>query len=299
MGYYKFLLNPDYLEDIDDAGVYDKIPLPKKGGIIEDPKRKKPTTLGTMDRSGLYFTDSADAWYYLTYGKYVAEVFPINGVPLRRCFDKDGEDTCAHGWYAPKIRIGPIHEVDAKFYYRLIVEGARLDTLEYNNTCEVFSQMLNDITKDITKKRKPKKWPIRVCQIMIAKLSQLDLDVFNEFWDTFFKLLELGDGIDIYWYMYPIIANDAFDLSANGTGFSLLTAFKNLKKSGPITENADRCIRMYLLRLRKEYPAVYATCPGFPEYDKIVLSGTDPDGFTHLLPRYHGCYDNWRVNTRR
>ena len=295
MRYFKFFQNPDYLEDIDEAGVYDKLMLPKDGGIIEDPKCQKPPKLGTMDRSGPYFADAANAWYYMTYGDYVAEVFPIEGVKLKRCHDRECDDTLACGWYAPKIRIGPIQEVTPKFYYELIKAGANLATLSYDNTIGVFDLMLEEIMEN----QKPKKWPIKVCQAILVGLSQLDRDIFNELWDDFFGTLQSFLGEGIYEHMYPIIADKDFDLSMRGNGFGLLVEFKNVMANMSMTDDLGKCIHMYLLRLRNEHPVVYATCPDFPTFEPFVRSNVDPDGFTHLHAIYYGPYDEWRVKRRR
>lgn len=294
MRYFKFFQNPDYVEDIDEAGVYDKLMLPKNGGVIEDPKCRKPPKLGTMDRSGLYFTDIPNAWYYMTYGDYVAEVFPINGVPMKRCHDRD-VNTLACGWYAPKIHIGPIKPASLKFLYELIKSGTDLSTVDYHNTYDMFELMM----KIIMENQKPKKWPIRICQAILVGVSNLNRDVFNELWDEFFDTLRSIMGQDIYEHMYPIIADKDFDLSARGNGFGLLVDLRIAMENQPMTDDLGKCIHMYLLRLRNEHPAVYATCPDFPTFEEFVQSNVDPDGFTHLHPRYYGPYDQWRVNRRR
>lgn len=63
----------------------------------------------------------------------------------------------------------------------------------------------------------------------------------------------------------------------------------------PFYRHLDECIHQYMLRLRKEVIVIYAiTYHQFPElFDELVESGEDSDGFTHLLPKYHGPYDEW------
>lgn len=289
MRYYKFFVNPDTLVDIDDAGVYKEIKLPKNGGIIADPKWTKPKKLGAEDRSGLYFADAMNAWYYMTYGDYVAEVFPIPGEPMLRCMDTDSVDN-AFGWYAPRIRIGPIHEVNFKFLTKLVSEGTNLATMDYDYTWDVFNRAIKNMANH--------KWADRLCQAILVGMTKFDRDEFDEMWDIYYNAVQMFSGADAWERLYPIIADEKFDISYGGSGFGLERLLKQAAESNPMTDSLGRCIHMYLLRLRKEHPVVHSACVDFPQFDEFVRSGTDPDGFTHLIPRYYGHYDNWRVNRR-
>lgn len=289
MRYYKFFINPDTLEDIDDAGVYKEVKLPKAGGIIADPKWTKPKSLGVEDRSGLYFTDAINAWYYMTYGDYVAEVFPIPGEPMLRCIDH-GSDGDAFGWYSPRIRIGPIQKVNFKFLHQLVSEGTNLSIMGYDYTWDVFQRAIKGIAGH--------KWADRLCQAILVGMTHFDHVVFDDLWDTYYNTLQMLPDIDIWEHLYPIIADEKFDVSYGGSGFGLLVLLRRAMESNPMTDSLGRCIHMYLLRVRKEHPVVYSACPDFPLFDQFVRSATDPDGFTHLIPRYYGQYDNWRVSRR-
>ena len=89
-----------------------------------------------------------------------------------------------------------------------------------------------------------------------------------------------------------------YDIAENG--FHMIDELRHYLKRHPKERlKMTPCVHQYLLRLRKEYPCVYAITIGhFPEFEEIIERGIDPFGYMVLLPTPHGPYSDFIVERR-
>ena len=94
-----------------------------------------------------------------------------------------------------------------------------------------------------------------------------------------------------YKKMYFKFMNEHYDISENC--FHMLITLRDLWNKTEHLPYLGEAIHQYLVRLRKEYPAVYAvSIIDFPDFEPYVEAGYDAEGFMFLQPRPHGRFAN-------
>lgn len=279
--YFKFLCYPDYFGDPNEDDL--SIPISRKGGIVEDPRKAMFYKIGEDgDRSGIYFTDIENALYYRTHGDYYVEIFPIPGIPVKPCKDEDGR-----GYYTTKVRYGPVKTNSLKFTCWLIENGADISKINYS---------IVSVAQHILVMHMDNKWTRKLFQLIMVRLSNMNLELYGKAWNDAHSTL----GDQIYSDLYEMLKDDQFDIFANGlSDVSLCEILKNRYREGGYVDYLGECIHMYLVRMRTESPAAYAMISHFfPEFESYIESAIDPEGFTFLKPKYHGSYDDFLAKKR-
>lgn len=91
--------------------------------------------------------------------------------------------------------------------------------------------------------------------------------------------------------LYNVIMSDQFEIGTDG--FRLIDELKREYCKHP-TDKLGACVHAYLLRLRREFPCVYAITIGqFPNFEPFIDQAKDPEGYQVLLPKAFGPYADW------
>ena len=88
-----------------------------------------------------------------------------------------------------------------------------------------------------------------------------------------------------------MLLDDRFDVAMVGIGFELERMFRGQSEWNPYLPKFKDCVYQYLVRLKKDYPEVYATTVGrypFSELFPYVESGQSVDEYVSLRPKYFG-----------
>lgn len=92
-----------------------------------------------------------------------------------------------------------------------------------------------------------------------------------------------------YETLYNQLLDDDFDIAANC--FDLMMTLRNAWNKKDFEPFQGAATHQYLVRLRKEYPAVYAiSIIDFPDFEPYVEAGVDAEGFTFLQPLPYGKF---------
>lgn len=133
----------------------------------------------------------------------------------------------------------------------------------------------------------------------LVKLSHCHSVEDGQRFETFFdKFCDESENMFHEWYL--AVKDQHLDMSRMlGKMHILKHAYEDRAYyrdyDNPFYYHLDECIHQHMLQLRKEVIVIYAiTSHQFPEiFDELVEAGEDPDGFHHLLPKYHGPFDEW------
>jgi len=274
------LVHPDFFGS---PGEMDSIPINREGGVVTDPNEKLFRNIGS-GYYGIYFTDIENLGYYQTYGDYFVEIFPIPGIAAKPCKDED-----SRGWYTYKLRHGPVQKMTVKKICWFVENGADVTKSE----CSLMYKALAFLDEHPNNK-----WSRRLFQRMMIQLSNKSeyREEFDLCWESTKNVL--GNGI--YLDLYEMLKDRRFNISIRGTGFGFIDELKRLYTEKKDIPYLNECIHQLLLRLRVDYPAVYAiTSHMFPKFEANVKSTKDPEGFTYLMPVYHGPYDEYRTEIHK
>jgi len=74
-----------------------------------------------------------------------------------------------------------------------------------------------------------------------------------------------------------------YKIAIDDNEFGLIDELHHAYYDGEYVNGLGECIHQYLVRLHKEYPAVYAiTIAQFPDFEKYLDRYVDPEGYQFL-----------------
>lgn len=103
-----------------------------------------------------------------------------------------------------------------------------------------------------------------------------------------------------YQAIYDALHDKEFDISApfgsDANYYNLINILRDATHCDYCPRIVWDCAYLYLQRLRREHIVVFSAVRQEFDPDMIedVISGTDLSGFTVMMPKYHGRYDEFQ-----